>query len=274
MFYEGTEKRLEIILKQDILFEFPETFWERMVDQAGASLISKIRNEQVVAYLLSESSLFVWKNKLLLITCGNTQLVKAAHFFLNKQPKEQIQSLIFHRHQAIRPGLQKSNFDQDLTILSSNLQGGTHYWQGKDQGDLFFFGELTTQERNYKQLLMLQGLSGSFAEELHTGSLSAEQIADMLVLSKYFPEQEFDHFAFNPQGYSLNMISDNKYLTIHITPEKLSTYLSIESSFDSKVIDPFIRHLMQLFTPMNSNLLTFDNDLDNTLIVSLQPLRL
>ena len=270
MFYEGTEKRLEIILKQDILFEFPETFWEIMVAQTGASIISKIKNEQLFAYLLSESSLFVWKNKLLLITCGNTQLVKAAQLFLSKQPKEHIQSLIFHRHQSIRPDLQKSSFDEDISILSRNLQGGTHYWQGKEQGDLFLFGELTTQERNYKQLLMLQGLSGCFVNELNTGRLSAKQIANTLEISKFFPDHKLDHFAFTPKGYSLNMISDNKYLTIHITPEKLSTYLSIESSFDNHITRPFINHLIHLFNPLQNQLMIFNKGKGTNLAITVQ----
>ena len=140
MFYEGTEKRLEIILKQNNLLQFPEQFWKKMVAQAGAFILSKIENEHICAYLLSESSLFIWKNKLLLITCGNTHLVKAAQFFQKKIPKEQIQSLLFHRHQPVQPELQKTNFAQDSVLLNTRLQGITQHWQGKYQGDLFFFG--------------------------------------------------------------------------------------------------------------------------------------
>ena len=41
MFYEGTEKRLEITIKQHDLLQFPELFWKEMVAQTGAFILSK-----------------------------------------------------------------------------------------------------------------------------------------------------------------------------------------------------------------------------------------
>ena len=260
MFYEGTEKRLEIILKENDLLQFPEQFWKKMVAQAGAFILSKIENEHICAYLLSESSLFIWKNRLLLITCGNTHLVKAAQFFQKKIPKKQIQSLLFHRHQAIQPELQKTSFAQDSVVLNTHLQGSTQHWQGKYRGDLFFFGELTKEELNSKQILMLHGLSGPFAKQLQAGEPSTGRIESTLALAEFFPQLLIDQFTFTPKGYSLNAIAGKNYLTIHITPEKLSTYLSLESSFNNQTIQPFINHLIGLFTPLQSQLMSFNKD--------------
>ena len=271
MFYEGTEKRLEIILKENDLLQFPESFWKKMLAQAGTFILSKIETEHICAYLLSESSLFIWKNRVLLITCGNTHLVKAAQFFQKKIPKEQIQSLLFHRHHPIQPELQKTNFTQDSVVLNTHLQGNTQHWQGKYQGDLFFFGELASDALNSKQILMLHGLSGYFAKALQTGEASTKLIESTLALAEFFPQLLIDQFTFTPKGYSLNAISGNNYLTIHITPEKLSTYLSLESSFANQVIHPFIEHLISLFTPLQSHLMSFNKDSANGLKISVQP---
>ncbi len=269
MFYEGTEKRLEITLKQNDLLQFPEQFWKTMVAQAGAFILSKIENEHICAYLLSESSLFIWKNKLLLITCGNTHLVKAAQFFQKEIAKEKIQSLLFHRHQPVQPELQKSNFAQDSVLLNTHLQGITQHWQGKYQGDLFFFGELATEEMHRKQILMLHGLSGPFAKTLQAGAASTEQIESTLALADFFPQLRIDQFTFTPKGYSLNAIAGNRYLTIHITPEKLNTYLSLESSFAKQIMLPFINHLLCLFNPLQSNLMFFNKESKSGLEITL-----
>lgn len=270
MFYEGTEKRLEISLKQDNLLQFPEAFWQEMVAQAGAFILSKIENESTLAYLLSESSLFIWKNKLLLITCGNTCLVKAAQFFQKNIAKEKIQSLLFHRHQAIRPKSQKSDFAQDCALLKTHLPGRTMHWREKYKGDLFLYGDNSRLENNCKQILMQHGLSGPFAQKLQAGAASTEQIAFTLALTDFFPELCIDQYTFTPKGYSVNAIAGNNYLTIHITPEKLSNYLSLESSFDKQTMQPFIKHLIRLFAPYQSHLMNFNRDIANALQISVQ----
>lgn len=257
MFYEGTEKRLEIITTEINLLQFPDSFWQKMVEQAGAFIISKIENMQLKAYLLSESSLFVWHNKLLLITCGNTHLVKAAQFFQKQVDKKIIQSLLFHRHQAHLPDLQKSSFAQDTVLLKTHLQGETKHWRGNYRGDLFLFGETPTGAVKTKQILMLHGLSGDFACLLQSGTAGEQLIESTLAVLQFFPGLQIDQFTFSPKGYSLNALAGEQYLTIHITPEKLSTYLSVESSLEAQVMQPFSEHLYALFRPQQSHLMSF-----------------
>jgi S-adenosylmethionine decarboxylase len=205
-----------------------------------------------------------------LITCGNTHLVKAAQFFQKAMPKEKIQSLLFHRHQPVQPELQKSNFIQDSILLNTHLQGVTQHWRGAYQGDLFLFGKTVHGKTDNKQLLMLHGLSGSFASILQKGTASTKQIDSTLALSDFFPQLLIDQYTFTPKGYSLNAITENNYLTIHITPEKLSTYLSMESSFDKQLLQPFMAHLIRLFTPSQSHIMSFNSDKPNGLEISVQ----
>jgi S-adenosylmethionine decarboxylase len=268
MFYEGTEKRLEIITTEMDLLQLPDAFWQQMVDQADAFIISKIENMQLKAYLLSESSLFVWHNKLLLITCGNTHLVKAAQFFQKQVDNRVIQTLLFQRHQAHLPDLQKSSFAQDTVLLKTHLQGETKHWQGNYRGDLFLFGETPTGAVKTKQILMLHGLCGDFASSLQSGTAGEQLIASRLAVLRFFPCLQTDQFTFSPKGYSLNALAGEQYLTIHITPEKLSTYLSVESSFDTQVMQPFSEHLHALFHPQQSHLMSFIDHPDQGLEIT------
>lgn len=249
MFYEGTEKRLLICTNNLDLLTIADSFWHQLVAQSGAEILSCIQNSSIKAYLLSESSLFIWQDKLLLITCGNTKLVNAALFIQKRFGKQQISSLVFQRHQALKPHLQPSNFKQDILLLEKLFKGQQQHWRDDYQGDLFLFGDITQHTMPTQGIYMLHGLRGELAEDLQKNALSKTIILKKLKLESFFNGLTIDHFSFNPKGYSLNALCGEDYLTIHLTPEQLSTYLSIETSFsDSQCID-FINHLQQLFSP-------------------------
>jgi len=260
MFYEGTEKRLLICTKSLNLFNFNDHFWQKLVAESGAEILSHIHNAQLKAYLLSESSLFVWQDKLLLITCGNTQLFKAALFAQQQFTKQQINTLIFQRHQALKPQLQTSNFQQDTLQLEKQFNGQQQHWRDGYQGDLFVFGKISKDSIATQNIYMLHGLSSSLAIRLQTECLNKQEVLDRLKLTRFFDGLIIDHFSFNPTGYSLNAICNEDYLTIHLTPERLSTYLSIETSFTTSQCTEFIAHLEQLFLPSNIKQLNFKPD--------------
>lgn len=249
MFYEGTEKRLLVCVQGVDLLTLPKHFWQQLVHQADATILSHISNANIQAYLLSESSLFVWQNKLLLVTCGNTKLIKAVSFLQQYLAKPQIQTLLFQRHQAIKPQLQHTSFEQDSLILKESFNGQQRHWRDNYQGDLFLFGHISTTSINTKSIYMLHGLSGEFAEQLQQGSLQKQEILAHLQLSSFFNGLSIDHHQFQPKGYSVNAIKGEDYLTIHLTPEKLSTYLSIETSFPAQSCLAFIEHIKLILQP-------------------------
>lgn len=257
MFYEGTEKRLLACIKQVNLLKLPDSFWKQLVEQAGATILSKVNNQELQAYLLSESSLFVWSNKLLLVTCGNTKLIKAALFLQKSFSKQQITTLLFQRHQALKPQLQSSSFEQDSQLLRAQFNGQQLHWRDNYQGDLFLFGEIKNSNIPTKNIYMLHGLSGQFSDLLQQGKPTKAEILDKLRLRDYFDKLSCDHHHFSPKGYSLNAICGQDYLTIHLTPEKLSTYLSIETSYTGQQCAAFLKHLDDLFAPEQSKQLSF-----------------
>lgn len=255
MFYEGSEKRLEITTTINLL-DIHDNFWKAMVKEAGAYIISKVDNMHVKAFLLSESSLFVWKHRLLLITCGETQLVKASLYFQKKITRKEISSLLFQRHQSHYPDRQKSSFQQDSLLLQKHLKGDSQHWNKDYCGDIFLFGN-NQQPHATSNILMLHGLNGDFFEQLQTGKVSAQQVAERLQLTKHFKSFMIDQYSFEPKGYSLNAINDELYFTVHITPEKLNSYISFESNLPTSKIDLFQRHLMSLLMPQRGYLMQF-----------------
>jgi S-adenosylmethionine decarboxylase len=53
----------------------PAEIWKDMLDIVNCKVLSIVESEDVDAYLLSESSMFVWPHKLILKTCGTTTLL-------------------------------------------------------------------------------------------------------------------------------------------------------------------------------------------------------
>jgi len=87
-FFEGAEKRLVIYFAAEStdskekslstdadLRLVPRSIWESVLDLVNCRILSVMSNEHVDAYLLSESSMFVTKNRVLVKTCGSTTLL-------------------------------------------------------------------------------------------------------------------------------------------------------------------------------------------------------
>jgi S-adenosylmethionine decarboxylase len=95
MYFEGAEKKLELISRSARFRQRDEAYWATVVEAAGAKILSRISSESCDAYLLSESSLFVWDDRVTMITCGRTTLVRAANFLLDDLPPEKVDFLIY-----------------------------------------------------------------------------------------------------------------------------------------------------------------------------------
>ena len=111
MFFEGSEKKLEVVVNtESSLRELPPDFWQDIVHSSEAKILSSIENDKVQAHLLSESSLFVWDDRFLLITCGLTTMVDSLIHFLESDHSEKVQQLIFQRKNEYHSDLQFSSF--------------------------------------------------------------------------------------------------------------------------------------------------------------------
>ncbi|KAB2840289.1 hypothetical protein F9K50_06065, partial [bacterium] len=69
------EKKLALVLRPGLsLLDQPEAFWRELTSVARVRILRQDRALSVRAFLLAESSLLVWRDRLMLSTCGSGEL--------------------------------------------------------------------------------------------------------------------------------------------------------------------------------------------------------
>ncbi len=286
LFFEGPEKKLEIQFKGLDLLSFPKSYWENLVDLTGAKILSEINNEHTVAYLLSESSLFVWENRIVLITCGETKLIKAA-LELYKEFKSSITSIFFERKNEYQPVSQKTSALDDMNRLIEHFGGAAYRFGRLDDHYVYIFNQSfepsssssldisseSSLDKNNDEIktleLLIYGLKGDFKEKLEKSDSKTKEFVKAK-FKKLFDNYKLDQFFFSPSGYSLNGLCNSKYITIHITPQGDESYFSFEmDEFDPVKDKKIIKSLLEIFDPTSFDLIYFAKDKSKFLLEDL-----
>lgn len=235
MFFEGSEKKIEVIVTPEFgsLRALGREFWKEMVACANAEILSSINNEHCDAYLLSESSLFVWDDRFLMLTCGITTLAKAVVRFINEVGAEKIAFASYQRKNEYLSHLQSSAFTDDLTAIRALLPGDAFRIGHLDSHHHYIFTSnkpyQATADDHTSELLMYH-IRGVAADYLRSEHQNAAEIRRLLQLDAMLPGFVLDDFLFEPFGYSINGIRGDRYMTIHITPQENSSYVSFETN--------------------------------------------
>ena len=133
--------------------------WETMLDMVNCKVLSTIETPPVDAYLLSESSMFVFPHKLILKTCGTTTLllglqrmlhiaaVHAGFPFHNADSVNDIRAaatpyrIFYSRKNFLFPDKQQGphrSWKQEVKYLDDMFDGGSAYMVGKMNGDHWY----------------------------------------------------------------------------------------------------------------------------------------
>ena len=168
--YEGPEKLLEVWFSPspDALGDcseakglkaVPAEIWKTMLDLVNCKVLSIVESEDVDAYLLSESSMFVFPHKLILKTCGTTTLLCGLPRILeiatlfggyprNTAPPSPgvlvaaaPYRVFYSRKNFIFPDRQKGphrSWRDEVHSLDKLFQGGSAYMIGKMNGDHWY----------------------------------------------------------------------------------------------------------------------------------------
>ncbi|MCE9678379.1 S-adenosylmethionine decarboxylase proenzyme [Shewanella sp. AS1] len=264
MEFESAEKRVEICVKQESLAfvdlrQFDAAFWRTALAKAGAFILSKMSHQLCDAYVLSESSLFVWQDRVLLITCGDTSLVDTALEIVTAIGSEHLQSVSYQRQHEVFAHRQSRSFSHDVQCLTRVLPGEA-YRMGHLDGHhqhLFVHGKLS--EACAYSALHLYQIKGELSQYLRGDEQDKQAIFAQLQLDELLPEFSFDTHLFSPCGYSLNAVSQKHYLTLHITPQLPNSYLSLETNLaDGNRLEMIAAHLLTLFRPSSWDVSGFD----------------
>jgi S-adenosylmethionine decarboxylase len=261
MLFEGSEKKAEVLIDHNqlsLLNDIGDDFWAALVECCNAQILSCVRNEKCKAFLLSESSLFVWDDRFVILTCGVTELVKSVEYFIHHIGMDKIANLTYQRKNEYFSHAQPSCFGDDIKLLSQYLPGKALRFGELDSHHNFVFhqdnGFKACRDSKTYELLAYQ-ISQQASDRLTTPGLTATDIRAFLQLDTLLPNFELDDFVFEPYGYSVNAISDDRYLTIHVTPQANSSYVSVESNLNLIKLAPVILAVLQ---PASFDLLSFN----------------
>ncbi|MBC6415391.1 MAG: hypothetical protein GDA46_03260 [Bdellovibrionales bacterium] len=256
--FESSEKKIEIILseKTPSLLQKPEFFWKQILKFCGAEIISLLKTPYIHSYLLSESSLLIWKNRLVLITCGKTVLYQSFIKLFKSFSKEFIETYFFQRKNEFFPYNQKNSFYKDLEKIKKTIPGQAYRFGNLHDHHLFLF----YKEKTYKPREPDQTLEILFYDSKIIKNTSVKTISNLKKsLKKIFPKFKVQDHFFKPSGYSLNAIEKETYYTIHITPDKSFFYISFETNIASKKTSVLIKKILPIFSPLNFDLILFQS---------------
>lgn len=266
MHFEGPEKKLEVLFQDVPMPRDDRAFWQKLVTAANAEIISEIHTDQIDAYLLSESSLFVQNNRILMITCGRTTLVDVAEPIFARFPKEKAAFLIYERKNEFFPEKQPTSFAEDAERLNAILPGES-ILLGSDQSQHISLFQTTAPytpaDKDMTLEILMQGMPKARCDLFRPES-GLNKIHEITRIPDILPGFAVDAHIFAPFGYSMNAVRGHHYFTIHVTPQSPCTYVSFETNFyfgdDQQLFDRTIRNVLYAFEPERYNILFFQKD--------------
>jgi S-adenosylmethionine decarboxylase len=253
--FEGPEKKLEIILfsPSPELRHNHDGRWERVVQASRAEVISSIFTEHLDAYLLSESSLFVWEDRVLMITCGKTTLIDAVPEILKIIDRNLIAFVFYERKSFMFPHEQPSDFEDDVARLVDFFPGKSYRLGPANDDHVHVFYASNTHDMPKRdvtlQVLMHDlepGVIKIFTSEI---DCDAGEVEKRSGLNRIYTGMKKDSYLFSPYGYSLNAIFEKNYITIHVTPQPEGSYVSFETNVIQENYDALARQVISIFRP-------------------------
>ncbi|XP_054722720.1 S-adenosylmethionine decarboxylase proenzyme-like [Uloborus diversus] len=284
-FFEGTEKLLEVWFGRRNetcgsascdLRAIPRSKWEKILKLVKCEIISYKKNDHIDAYVLSESSLFVSKNRVILKTCGSTTLLQAVkpliYIVQDFTDFDIVLDIFYSRKNFIRPELQNkphTSFEDETEVLDE-LFDGSAYCLGRMNRDCWYLYTMNpledfigVQVPDQTLEVLMQELDRNvmkiFTREVCSSAKEATQKSG---IDRLFPGILIDDYLFEPCGYSMNgLIKGGYYVTIHITPEPQYSYVSFETNYPQESYLDLVAKLLKVFCPGKFIMTLFANKL-------------
>lgn len=275
MFFEGPEKTLEVWFKCDnakkTLRSVPDETWVPMLDLVNCQVLSHVRNKFCHAYLLSESSFFVFDSFVLLKTCGTTTLLLALDKLLEIAQCygfEDVENVFYSRQNFFNPSRQlepHKSFKDEATVLNERFLGGSPLMLGNINGNhyKFYNWEDANTHKTHPNItceFLMTGLDDNRMKELfYKKAASVEQKAgeesginfllNGLADPNDYQHIKIDEHIFDPFGYSMNALLGPYYYTIHVTPQDVCSYASFETNLLLVDYSELCSRILEIFRP-------------------------
>ena len=308
--FEGPEKTLEVVFRKEGTEGLPTIFpvpvggasggttaeastrniglrrlgrddLDQICARARCTILSSVSNNYLDAYVLSESSLFVYPYMVVLKTCGTTTLLRCIAILIDLGHKLglEIDWVGYSRKNFNYPGDQAfphQSFHQELDYLYSHRNlcdrlDGSGYTLGPVTADhwFVFVADHTIRSQSLEidtdrvlNIMMFdidEDVSSLFyynnydtikgeSKDDEIKRISKQQSAKSGI-NDLCPGSIIDPRAFEPCGYSMNAILFRSYSTIHITPESGSSYVSFETNQKVASYKSLISNVIRTFRP-------------------------
>lgn len=287
--YEGTEKLLEIwfepieltngdgvnstkVAERDHdLRAIPRERIAEMLVKVKCEIVGFAERDEQHAYILSESSLFISKKRLILKTCGTTTVLASLEM-LTDLAKEycgcRVVDIFYSRKNFMRPDLQNSlykSFEDEVKYLDSIFDRGAAYVLGRMNGDCWYLYTLdnsSIEQPDQTLEILMTDLDDDVMNHFQntTGRKEADVTRDSGIAG-LLPDCKIDAFLFEPCGYSMNgLLKDDGYVTIHVTPEKEFSYVSFETNVSLEDYNPLVQRVLSAFRPGKFVMTLFTNE--------------
>jgi len=282
--FEGPEKRLEVIFRvnennSEGLRQYKSNDWQKQVlNQAKCTILNVTSNEFFDAYVLSESSLFVFPYKIMIKTCGTTTLLRCVPKII------ELAAEVGTEAEFIKYSRKNFNFPHQQLFPHTCFEDETKFLADMFQGNDFVFGDkegehynLFIAEKNGRSFhrpernleMMMGDLDTEVMKQFFSnGTNTGKEVTKSSGIYDLMPGYTHDEFLFQPCGYSVNGLKGDSYYTIHITPEAGFSYVSFETNEEKPKYSKLIEKAVEIFKPGKfclSLLLEDDPEADPTL---------
>jgi len=261
MEFEGPEKKIEIVLKQPRvdLRGNVDGRWDRVVESAYTRILSTVSNAWFDAYLLSESSLFVYPDRIILITCGESRPFQALPTILQFIDPSEIRYIFYERKNFLYPEAQICDFQVETREMH-RLFPGQKWLIGEEDKDHIYFFFTTGQDVVYETPkvpdttleILMHGISEDVAQLFYDDSGVSSSVLRYRSGIEFLVEAPniiYDDYLFHPCGYSLNALQNEGYFTIHITPQSVCSYVSFETNINIENPSQLLKRVLDCFSP-------------------------
>jgi len=271
---DGKKAGLRLISRHDL---------DTVCSKARCSILSSISNDSLDAYVLSESSLFVYNYMLVMKTCGTTTLLRCLAVIIEAARRLGLEldwvgysrkNFNFPDDQCFPHGSFTSELKYlyDHRNLSKKLDGhGYTLGPVTDDHWFVFVADKTIRSQvedldndrviNIMMFDFDMDVASIFYFDKYKEKISEDETEEEALRRISFeqtkasgidllcPGSTFDPCAFQPCGYSMNAINGNFYSTMHITPEKGSSYASFETNLKASDYSTIVNNVVKTFRP-------------------------
>lgn len=265
--FEGPEKKLELTFAlKGTLMQMGADTWQKILDYAQCTILSHTESSTVEAYLLSESSLFVTQNRVMIKTCGTTKLLLCLPEFFklakSVDPDYQVLSCSFSRKNYICPHLQPephTDFEAEVNYLKQYIPGqaqilgpvdanNNNNRDDEDHWCVYLSDSLNDSGKSEQCLeIMMLDLDPDVMKQYYQTCKQKPVIEESK--SHYLGADHVDDFLFEPCGYSVNAVKEDEYFTVHITPNEGHSYVSYETNAQVASHGKLTRSVIDTYRP-------------------------